>query len=86
MMSQGSTFVNTRIELDNRTYKDCIFNGCTIVFSGKGPYNVNGCTFNNCQFALDGPAALTVKYLADMHRMNAPFVLDVIKKVRTGEL
>lgn len=85
-MNASSTFVNTRIELDNQTFKDCIFNGCTIVFGGRGPYNLSGCSFNNCQFALDGPAALTIKYLADMHRMNAPFVLDIIKKIRVGGL
>lgn len=85
-MHEANTFVNTRIELDNQTFKDCTFNGCTIVFSGKGPYKLNGCSFNNCQFALDGAATLTVKYLADMHRVNAPFVLDVLKKIRTGAL
>jgi hypothetical protein len=85
MLNRNNTFTNTRIELDNQTFEDCSFNGCTVTFSGKGPYKLSGCTFNNCQFALDGSAALTVKYLTDMHRMNAPFVLDVIKKIRTGQ-
>jgi hypothetical protein len=85
-MNQGNTFTNTKINLDNQSFENCMFDGCTIVFSGKGPYRLSGCSFNNCQFALDGAAALTVKYLADMHRMNAPFVLDVLKKIRTGQL
>jgi hypothetical protein len=85
-MHQGNTFTNARIELDGQTFENCTFDGCTIVFSGRGPYNLRGCGFNNCQFALDGAAALTVKYLADMHQMGAPFVLDVIKKIRVGEL
>jgi hypothetical protein len=85
-MNQRNTFRNVRVELDNQTFLDCTFEGCTIVFAARGPYKLNGCNFNNCQLALDGAAALTVKYLADMHRMNAPFVLDVLKKIRVGEL
>jgi hypothetical protein len=86
MMHQGNTFRNVRIELDNQTFVECTFEGCAIVFAARGAYNLNGCKFNSCQFALDGAAALTVKYLADMHRMNAPFVLDVLKKIRVGDL
>ena len=86
MMNQRNTFRNVRVELDNQTFVNCTFEGCTIVFAARGPYNLNGCNFNNCQFALDRAAALTVKYLADMHRMNAPFVLDVLKKIRVGEV
>ena len=85
-MNQGNLFQNIKIELDNQTFVNCTFEGCTIVFAARGPYNLRGCKFNNCQFALDGPAALTVNYLADMHRMNAPFVLDVLKKIRVGDL
>lgn len=83
---QGGTFSNTRVDLDDQTYEGCTFERCTIVFAGRGPYKLSGCTFTDCQFVLDGAAALTVKYLADMHRLNAPFVLEVLKGIRTGQV
>ena len=49
-----NTYKNTRVQLDNNEFADCIFDGCTMEFSGLGPVSMVGCKFTNVKWELSG--------------------------------
>jgi hypothetical protein len=83
---QGGMFSNVRVDLDNQTYEGCAFDGCNIVFSGNGPYQLSNCTFNNCRFGFEGAAALTLKFLSDIYKANPHPVEEVFTNVRLANV
>jgi hypothetical protein len=78
------TFNNARIVLDNETYEGCTFDGCTVVYSAKGPYQMSNCAFNNSPFTFDGSAAMTLKFLSDIYKMNPAMVEGIFAQIKQG--
>jgi hypothetical protein len=66
---KGSKFSKTRVDLDNQSYQNCIFDECEIVFSAKGTVSLDGCSFNNCRYRFDGAAGATIKMLAALYTL-----------------
>ncbi len=64
---KNQTFTDQTIDLDGNGYSACAFIGCTLRFSGGGAVRLDGCRFERCNLALDGPAANTIGYLTAIH-------------------
>jgi hypothetical protein len=62
MPTQGQTFANTAISVENRQFIDCRFVGCTLVYSG-GAARAENCTYENCRWIFQGPFAAVLDTL-----------------------
>ena len=74
MKLDSSQFENQQVRLDGNEYNNCVFNSCTILYSGMGTVHLYECDFNNCKWQFDGPAANTINFLAGVYRMGGDFV------------
>lgn len=64
-------FVETALTLDGSSYDRCTFDRCVLTYYGLGLVNISGCTFNACQFRLDGPAANTMALLTSVYQIGS---------------
>lgn len=63
----GGHFKNQMITLDFLSFRDCVFEECTIVFNGFGAISLIGCEFRNCAYEMGGAAANTIDFLTSMY-------------------
>lgn len=67
----GKVYSNVRVDLDNRKFKNCKFNRCTLVYSGGGPIALEDCEVVAPSYVFEGSAENTVKFMTLMyHRMD----------------
>jgi hypothetical protein len=77
-------FSRTRVNIDSQRFEDCVFDNCAIVFSATGPYQLSGCTFNDCSFAFQGPAAATVQFMTDLYKLAPQMIERTFDTIRLG--
>lgn len=65
----GRKFVNEVVTLDNRHFRECVFEQCTLEYSGR-PVVLELTRFNGCRFQFHDAAALTVKLLECFEMMS----------------
>ena len=63
MKVHGGAYENTTVHLDGNSYDGCTFVGCRLIYSGRGPVGLSGCSLRDCAFAFKGSAALAVAFL-----------------------
>lgn len=80
----GSRFNNARVQLDGKQFERCTFDRCAIVYKATSPYNLNGCTFNDCSFHFEGAAALTVLFMTDLYPIAPQLIEGTFDKIRLG--
>lgn len=67
MEVNGGVMSNTHVQVDGITYKNVIFNNCTMVYTGSGgAMGFIGCTFNNCNWQFAGPAGNALQFIKDL--------------------
>jgi hypothetical protein len=81
---KGTRFSRTRVNIDSQRFEDCVFDNCAVVFSATGPYQLGGCTFNNCSFAFEGPAAATVQFMTALYKLAPQMIEGTFDKIRLG--
>ncbi len=81
---KGTRFSRTRVNIDSQRFEDCVFDDCAIVFSASGPYQLSGCTFNNCSFTFEGPAAATVQFMTAVYKIAPQMIEGTFDKIRLG--
>lgn len=68
MLFDNSIFDRQTVDLDGNTYKNCTFTNCHLRFSGNGSVTLMGGAIDpSCQFVLNGPAEVTLKFLAALY-------------------
>jgi hypothetical protein len=72
MRFQNSVFKGGRVVLDGNEYVNCTFEKTVLVFAATKPVTVSGCRFLDVQWALDGPAALTIQFLRGLFHEMGP--------------
>lgn len=55
-----------RVIVDGNDYAACTFLNVVLVYAGGPPPSFRGCIFREWQFAFEGPAANTVRFLKSM--------------------
>ena len=73
-----------RVELDDNSYFDCQFLGCTIVFSATGPVVIDSCMFTKVKWVMEGAAAHTVDFLTNMYKLDSNLVEPILEGIRAG--
>ncbi len=61
---QGATLEQCVVALDNSSYANCTFKGCTVTYAGANLSNMTGCSFDLTQFLFIGPAGNAIRLLA----------------------
>ncbi|MBV9699283.1 MAG: hypothetical protein JO078_04065 [Candidatus Eremiobacteraeota bacterium] len=75
-------FSRTRVNLDNQRFESCVFENCVVVFSGTGSYGLRDCSFKDCSFALEGPAASALQFMTDFYRIAPQMIEGMFDKIR----
>lgn len=65
MKYENETFTN-EVELDGNEFIGCVFENCTVVYSGGKQPLITRCSFNNFTFEFRGCADNTVTFLRSM--------------------
>ena len=81
---KGTSFAGERIILDDNSYVQCIFNRCEIVYAARGKVHLDGCTFGNCSYTLDGPAQETLLFLTALYQIDPAAVEATFQNIRSG--
>lgn len=63
---ERNRFEGVTVELDGHIFEHNAFVRCTILYRGGVPPVLKHNHFKNCVFALDGPAANTVRFLREL--------------------
>ena len=59
------------LSLDNMRFVNCKFHGCHLLYSG-GPFVMDNCRLKNCQWRIQGTAAIVVESLRNAGWQIAP--------------
>jgi hypothetical protein len=81
------TFAHETLDLDDNAFRGCVFEDCTLRFSGQGATELNGCTFLRSRLEAAGPAQMTLNYLRGFYqglgewgRLTVDALVDAIRQ------
>jgi hypothetical protein len=57
---------NTVVNLDDHSFENCTFTGCTFVYTGR-TFEIRNCRIFDCHARLAGEAARTVRLLQQLY-------------------
>jgi hypothetical protein len=60
------SFIDDTIDLDGNTFIRCKFERCIMRFNGTANFMTSDCITEGCQFALGGPASITIRQFRAM--------------------
>jgi hypothetical protein len=85
MIAENQTFVGLRVFLDGCSFKRCIFERCTIVFSGLMGAELEGNSFSECQWEFTGPAQNTLMMMSALYSGGGQQLIEAtLDKIRNG--
>ena len=67
MNVENSTFVHEVVHMDSRTYRNCRFEECTLIYSGGEIPRLANNSFTECRWVFDGAALRTMAFLRDLY-------------------
>ena len=71
MRHLNESFENERIELDGKSFHDCTFDNCELVFSGDRPPSFSDNQYIDTRFVLTGAAVRTVYLLFNIYHAGS---------------
>jgi hypothetical protein len=77
MIARNQTYSDITVHLDGSSFYDCVFERCTVSYSGVLPTVLQNPRFVDCKWQVSGPAHNTVGYLTALYRAGAR---DLIEK------
>ena len=81
-MQDGVRYNHQTVVLDGEVFSGCEFDACRLVYSGGEPPQFERCSFTNCEWKFEGPAAQTLSCLKLMWGAGAkPAVQTLIKEI-----
>jgi len=79
------TFIGKSLEMDGKSFNNCVFQQCNLVYSGGNPPVLNGCSFNNCSWQFGGAAARTLGFFAGLYSGGFDQMVEAtFQSVRNG--
>jgi hypothetical protein len=78
-------FKNSTIHLDSSTFEYCIFENCTLVYSGLMQPTLTGNDFAECKWEFAGSAANTINFLAGFYQAGGKDIVEAtLENIRKG--
>ena len=71
MHHKNQTFKDQRVELDGKTFHDCEFTNCELVFSGDRPPTFSDNRYIDTVFVMTGHATRTMYLLSNIYHAGA---------------
>jgi hypothetical protein len=62
------TFSKQRIGIDGKQFQECVFEGCSLVYSGGLPPTFDKCEFNQTRWEFEGEARNTLLFMTTLYR------------------
>lgn len=86
MIVEDQVFTGRTVEVDDTAFNRCTFTNCILKFSGGHPPRISGCVFNDCSWALAGPAAATLDYLTGLYGNGMAHIVErTFDNIRAGK-
>lgn len=85
---KNERFEQQVIHLDNDSYIDCAFIECHVVYLGATEVSLIGCSFDNCTWGFDGPAASVIRFMHALYAMGqggAELIEKTFANIREGK-
>ena len=76
MIARNQTFSDVTVYLDGSSFYDCVFERCTVVFSGVLPAVLNNPRFVDCKWVAAGPADTTINFLTSLYKAGAKDLIE----------
>jgi hypothetical protein len=77
-------YTKEAVVLDGKTFVNCRFLNCELIYSGGRPFTFENSTADECTLSFVGRAENTVQTLAMMHRFGMQqFVEDMFEFIRS---
>ncbi len=73
------TFTGETVELDGRSFEGCRFVGCRIVYRGEAETSLTRNAFEDCTFALEGAASMTMGFLKGLTGSSDGFLVTFLR-------
>jgi hypothetical protein len=80
---RNNKFLSGKIQIDNGSYKDCLFSNCTIIYGG-GPVELTGNIIDGCRFEFTGAAAATLQFLQEIRRSSPTSIDPILDAIKAG--
>ena len=82
---ERKTFVKKELDVDGKSFVDCKFKQCVLIYSGGNPPVINGCSFDDCRWEFDAAAARTLGFFSGMYRGGFDQIVEAaFYEVRKG--
>ncbi|CAL6700421.1 TPA: hypothetical protein ACNEGM_000210 [Escherichia coli] len=75
----GKTYENQKVILDGKTYEECSFVSCSIVYTGTGSIGLVNNTFIDCTWSFEGAAANTLQFLSVIYSDMGDFGRELVE-------
>lgn len=82
MLVKDQNFTDERIVLDGARYERCHFTRCKLVYQGYAETSLCDNTMEDCEFALEGAAALTMRFLVGLADSSDTFLVTLLRSLR----
>jgi hypothetical protein len=64
MVYENLLITDENVKVDGKTFRNCRFVNCRIIYAGGKVPEFTDCVFESCQWVFDGPAENTIQYFA----------------------
>lgn len=71
IQNRNNVYKDATVRLDGNSFEGCAFDHCRLVFGGSDEIGITGCTFTACEWAFEGAAATTLKFLSSLFNGRA---------------
>jgi len=82
---ENKLYSGKSLVLDGKSFGNCKFKNCTLIYTGGNPPKLNGCSFDGCNWQFDDAAARTLTYFSGLYNGGfADLVEATFHDVRKG--
>ena len=82
MLISDQDFADREIVLDGAEYERCRFTRCKLIYQGHAATVLRDNDIIDCDFALEGAAGMTMKFLMGLAESSDGFLLNFIRALQ----
>jgi len=82
MLISDQDFTDKEVVLDGCEYERCRFTRCKLIYRASAATSLRDNDIIDCDFALEGAAGLTMKFLVGLADTSDGFLLNFLKALR----
>ncbi len=89
MHYMNQSFKDEKIDLDGKTFHNCVFENCELIFNGDRPPTFSDNQYLDTQFVMTGPAVRTVYLLSNIYHAGEggrQVVENLVRDIRNHDV